>query len=328
MNPYASDFVKWCEDCVRISDKLSGASVPFRLNAPQRRVAHLLEERRIAGKPIRVIMLKARQWGGSTLAQIYMAWMQLVRHTGWNSLICSHVKDSSSNIRGMYSRLLAHYPEELMGPEADRKKWSFTPFEKSQNVCWIPARDCRITLTSALSPDAARGTSFQMAHLSEVAFWADGDPQAASRIVRTVCGSVPLQPDTVVILESTADGRDNFFYDEWQRAVRGESDKIPVFVPWYEIEIYRLSNLTPAELRRYSAEFSPYELMLLHKLNLAPEQVAWYHEKCREYPSRHLMMAEYPTTPDEAFASSSPLWPGAPLLPASPSPFPDAPTPP
>lgn len=309
---YAEDFVKWCADCVRIYDKMTGASVPFVLNAPQRRVAHLMEERRLAGKPVRILLLKARQWGGSTLTQVYMAWMQLVRHRAWHSLICSHVKDSAGNIRGMYSHLLASYPEDMMQGE-DRKRWQFVPYEKSANVCCIPARDCRIALTSAFAPNAARGSAFQMAHLSEVAFWGDGDKEVASRIVRTVCGSVPYAPETVIVLESTADGKENYFYDEWQRAVAGKSDKIPVFVPWHEIEIYRL-RLTESERAEYPARFDDYELMLLHRKGLDVEQVAWYHEKRAEYPRHEDMMAEYPTTSDEAFSTSRRSWPGAALV--------------
>jgi len=59
---------------------------------------------RTAGKPIRLILLKARQWGGSTLVQIYMAWIQLVHCRNWNSVICAHLKESAANIKGMYSK--------------------------------------------------------------------------------------------------------------------------------------------------------------------------------------------------------------------------------
>lgn len=298
---YSENFAQWCADCVRITDKITGQAVPFILNAPQRRVAALMEAKRKAGQPIRIIMLKARQWGGSTLTQIYMAWMQLTRHKGWNSLICSHVKDASANIRGMYSQLLRNYPEELRGAADSTKAWSFSPYEKSANTGYIPARDCRVAVTSAYAPDAVRGASFQMAHLSEVAFWGDGDPAAAERIVRTVGGSVPLAEDTVVVMESTADGTENYFYTEWQRAVKGESDKIPVFVPWYEIEIYRL-HLSDKEKTEWPGKFDEYELMLLHKLSLDVEQVAWYHTKRKEYTNHEDMMAEYPTTATEAFS--------------------------
>lgn len=298
---YSENFAQWCADCVRISDKTTGRPVPFILNAPQRRVAALMESKRKAGQPIRIIMLKARQWGGSTLTQVYMAWMQLTRHKGWNSLICGHVKDASANIRGMYSQLLRNYPEELRSVGDEPKAWVFSPYEKSANTGYIPARDCRVAVTSAYAPDAVRGASFQMAHLSEVAFWGDGDPATAERIVRTVGGSVPLGEDTVVVMESTADGTDNYFYSEWNRAVKGESDKIPVFVPWHEIEIYRL-RLSEEEKAEWPSRFDDYELMLLHKLGLDVEQVAWYHVKRKEYTNHEDMMAEYPATPAEAFA--------------------------
>lgn len=311
LTAYSENFEAWCADCVQIYDKLTGRSVPFRLNAPQRRVAAIMEGQRKAGRPIRIIMLKARQWGGSTLTQIYMAWMQIVRHKGWHSLICSHVKDASANIRGMYSHLLRNYPEELRGSVTDPKKWVFSPFERSSNVGYIPARDCRVAVTSAHAPDSVRGSSFQMAHLSEVAFWADSDSDAAERIVRTVGGSGPMEPDTVVVMESTADGTDNLFHREWQRAVKGESDKTPVFVPWHEIEIYTM-RLSDEERAAWPAKFDDYELALLHKTGLPVEKVAWYHCKRREYATHEQMMAEYPSTPSEAFAHAGSPWLTAP----------------
>jgi hypothetical protein len=100
------DFEFWCARCVTIHDKMLSQNVPLVLNRPQRRLLSVMEGQRSAGRPVRVILLKARQWGGSTLVQMYMAWMQLVRHKGWNSLICGHKHTSSKNIKHMYNRLL------------------------------------------------------------------------------------------------------------------------------------------------------------------------------------------------------------------------------
>lgn len=301
MNKYYNDFELWCKECVTITDKLSGQQIPFTLNAPQRRVLNTMERQRLTGKPIRLIMLKARQWGGSTLVQTYMAWMQLVRHTGWNSLICAHVKDASANIRGMYSRLLRQYPSELK--EGNTKDWSFVPFEKSINISHIPARDCQVAIATAQSPDGVRGGNYSMAHLSEVAFWGDDDWQTAEKIVRTVSGSIALEPDTLIVMESTANGEGNFFHGEWERAVAGKSDKTPIFVPWHEIEIYS-RHVSNDERDKLIASFDDYErnLFLHHKVSL--EHLAWYHDKRKEYTSHYQMMAEYPSTAEEAFASS------------------------
>ena len=64
------DFEFWAAMFVKIKDKMGQDDVPFILNRPQRRYLELLETQRCAHKPIRIIMLKARQWGGSTLTQV------------------------------------------------------------------------------------------------------------------------------------------------------------------------------------------------------------------------------------------------------------------
>lgn len=133
------DFEYWAATCVMIKDKITGRDTPLVLNRPQRRVASILEEQRRSGAPIRLIMLKARQWGGSTLVQMYMAWIQTVHRTNWHSLICAHVKDTSSSIRGIYTKMLASYPPELWEGDAEPR---FTAFERSANTRLIAGRGC------------------------------------------------------------------------------------------------------------------------------------------------------------------------------------------
>ena len=104
------DFEYWCATCVTVKDKSGYADVRLRLNRPQRIIAGVLERQRTANQPIRAILLKARQLGGSTVVQAYMAWLQLLHRDNWHSLICAHVKDAAQTIRGMMSKLLASYP--------------------------------------------------------------------------------------------------------------------------------------------------------------------------------------------------------------------------
>lgn len=291
------DFEFWAVTCVKIKDKLSGMDIPFRLNAPQRRVLALIESQRTRRLPIRIIMLKARQWGGSTLIQMVMAWIQCVHHRNWNSLICAHVKDTAATIRGMYTKMLAFYPEDMWTEEA---KPQFKPFERSVNTRIIHGRGCKVTVGSSESQDAVRGLDCVMAHLSEVAFWTSGTTNSPEGLIRAVCGSIARVPDSLIVLESTANGVGNFFHSEWLRAERGESDKLPVFVPWYEIEIYKAPVADPDALLE---SLDDYERGLL-KLGCSPEQIQWYRDKLSEYPSRELMAAEYPTTPAEAFTNT------------------------
>lgn len=107
------DFEYWCASCVTILDKMSGRMMNLVLNRPQRRVLELLERQRLAKEPLRMIMLKARQWGGSTLVQMYMIWIQLVLKKNWNSVICGHLHQTSAAIKSMYNRVLRRYPKEF-----------------------------------------------------------------------------------------------------------------------------------------------------------------------------------------------------------------------
>lgn len=292
------DFEYWCGRCVTIRHKTLGKDVPFVLNAPQKKVARMLEEDRLAGRPIRLIMLKARQWGGSTLVQAYMAWIQSCLCRNWNSIICSQVKDTSAGIRAMYTKILDNYPSELWeGDEPPR----FKRFEGSSNVREIAGRGCRVTISSIENQDSVRGADFAMAHLSETAFWRATPTHSPEDLVRAVCGAIAYVPNTLIVMESTANGVGNFFHREWLRCRDGQGDKRTVFIPWYEIEIYRLPVEDPASLE---ASMTEYERMLRDVHGCDLEQINWYRHKLREYPSHSQMMAEYPTTDVEAFANT------------------------
>jgi hypothetical protein len=108
------DFPFWAALLAYIKNKEGGEDVHFRLNRPQRKLIKRLEKMRLAGKPIRLILLKARQWGGSTATQIYMAWLQLVHRKGLNSLIVGHVLNASSEVKDMFDRLIGEYPVEAL----------------------------------------------------------------------------------------------------------------------------------------------------------------------------------------------------------------------
>lgn len=291
------DFEYWAVSCVTIRHKTTGRRVPFVLNAPQRRVASLLEEDRRDGRPLRLIMLKARQWGGSTLVQMYFAWIQTVLRRNWNSLICAQVKDTSAAIRGMYTAMLDSYPPEMWtGDEPP----CFRAFEGARNTREIAGRGCRVTVASSMGQEAVRGLDCSMAHLSEVAFWKDSPTQSPEGFIRAICGGIVRQPDTLIALESTANGVGNYFHSEWLRSEDGRSDKAAVFVPWYEIDIYT-AEVPDAEALWKS--MSDYERWLW-QLGCTLDQIQWYREKLSEYPSRHLMQAEFPSSATEAFANT------------------------
>jgi len=292
------DFEFWAARCVTIRDKISGLDVRWRLNRPQRRVAAMIEEDRRAGRPLRLIMLKARQWGGSTLVQMYFAWIQIVHRRNWHSFICAHVKDTSATIRGMYAKLLANYPQELW-PEEEAP--AFSGFERSINTRLIAGRGCRVTLASSENQESGRGNDVALAHLSEVAFWRDSMRHSPEDFIRSVCSGIALSPMTFIAMESTANGVGNFFHKRWLQAGEPGSAMRRVFVPWHEIDIYSMEVDDP---RALIETMDDYERQLW-RIGLTLEQINWYRHKRADMPSHKAMMAEYPTTDVEAFVNSA-----------------------
>ena len=292
------DFEFWCATCATVRDKVSGRNVKLHLNAAQRRVLAELERQRKSGNGIRLILLKARQWGGSTLILMYMAWIQIVLRKNWNSLICGQKRNTSSAIKGMYTKLLRYYPKEYL---ENGKPLRFRNFEGSSQTQLIEPRDCLVIMGSAYSEDAVRGYDVAMAHLSEVAFWPKGAHHDPLDIIRSVDGTILLGDLSMIVLESTANGMGSFFHSQWLDACNGKSDKQPVFVPWHEIEIYCQPVADPYALWMSLDE---YERNLWNHHGCTLEKIQWYHNKRKAYPSHHLMMAEFPTTDIEAFANS------------------------
>ena len=290
------DFEFWCWRCVKIVDKLSGRLVPFVLNRPQRKLLAAMEAQRLAGQPVRIILLKARQWGGSTLTQLYIAWLQLVVSKGKNSIIVGHKRNSSFAIKNMFRTLLANYPPEMLDQDEELK---LVNVRDSKDIQEIAGRDCSICLTSSYSPDAARGLNLSFAHLSEVAFWNSNRNTDPNDVIRTATGTIALAPGTVIVMESTANGTNSFFYNEWQRAVEGKSAFKPVFVAWNEIEIYSKPIGGEFDLD----QCDEYEQGLWQQ-GLTLEQIAWYHDKRKEFSEHNLMKAEFPSNAAEAFENS------------------------
>ncbi len=153
------DFPFWAVNCVSIKNKGGGADIPFRLNRPQRRLVEHLEAQRLAGEPIRTILLKARQWGGSTCVQMYMAWLQLMHAEGLNSLIIAHQGSGSDEIKDMFDRMLAAYPIAALYygghiPAESGEQKITENVGKSGMITRVCPRNCKIKIGTAERPDS------------------------------------------------------------------------------------------------------------------------------------------------------------------------------
>lgn len=292
------DFEFWAFCCVKITDKLTKRSISFVLNRAQRRLLAKMEQMRRKGKPIRICLLKARQWGGSTLVQVYMAWMQIIKKENWHSAIVADVDDQSRNIRGMYRRLAKAYPKAF-------GTVTFAPYEGSNKNKIIVERNCILGVGSAQEPDNLRSYDFSMLHLSEVGLWRSTLLRTAEDLVQSVRSTVPAVPDSLIVVESTAKGVGNFFHREWLAAKTGKSNYAPVFVPWYEIEIYQ-NKIQDSELRAFVKWVLNNEYARkLWNLGATLEGIKWYYDtKDGENYDDWRMKSEYPSDDIEAFQST------------------------
>lgn len=205
--------------------KPKGGGLPFRfvLRRPQRRLLRWLEERRKKNRPIRLILLKARQWGGSTVIQMYMLWMQLMWEKGLNSLIVAQVKDTAETIRGMFEEALKNFPTKFlyeMGEAYSENEPKFVGVGTSGNVKKVPQRFCKIKVGSMERPLSANGEDYNLVHLSEVGLWKKTDGKSPEEVVQNATNGILYRPYTMIVYESTANGTGNFFHKEWIAAKR------------------------------------------------------------------------------------------------------------
>ncbi len=292
------DFEYWARTMTTISDKGKGRDIPFTLNRAQRQYLAAMEKLRLAGKPIDIILCKARQWGGSTLTQLYMLWIQLVHRRNWNSVICGDIEKQSSIVAGMLAKVISRYPRWATGG----KQITTSPYQGAQKTRVISWSNSRYSLGSSQKPDSLRSEDISMAHLTEVGLWKATQGRKPEDLVQSIFGSIAGGPYTVKILESTAKGVGNFFHRTWIEAVEGRNNFTPVFVPWYSIDIYS-KPIATSDYPAFIESMNEYEQQLF-TLGATLEAIAWYRDKRREMPDEWRLFSEFPSTATEAFQSS------------------------
>lgn len=313
------DFPFWAAVYAKIKAKGGGEDINFVLNKPQRRLIMRFEKKRLAGKPIRLVLLKARQWGGSTATQIYMAWLQLVHKVGLNSLIVGHVKDTSTEVKDMFDKLIADYPVELLhelGESYSDNEPKIVGVGNSGNIHRVPQRNFKIKIGTAEKPNSARGGDYNLVHCTEVGLWVTTDGKTPEQIVRSACSGVLLLPYTMIVYESTANGTGNFFQREYDAAKNGKSQFEALFIAWYDIEQYSLPIDDPFKFAQWlyenrnnpnaanEREESGRYLWWLWEKGATLEAINWYIQERRKYTDHGDMASEFPSDDIEAFVHS------------------------
>ena len=290
------DFEYWSAITIIIQDKISLKELPFILRKAQTKLLKVLEAMRIMGVPIRFILLKARQWGGSTLVQFYMMWIQQIHKQNWHLAICAQDDGAAGNISEMYRRAAINYPKEVGAI-------TFRPYARSPKNIVNNERGGIIGVGSINNPNQFRSYNYPMVHISEPGVWEDTPKRTAARLVSSLRSTVPRVPYSMIAIESTAKGVGNFFHDEWLSAVAGTSGYEAVFIPWFEIDMYQ-TEIKDSEYKYFIESMSEHDKFAWDN-GATLEGIKWYNEyqKAEKYEEIQ-MFEEFPTTADEAFVST------------------------
>ena len=296
MNPcIAKDYI---ENCLKIKTK-SGTVVPFRLNDAQRKLYAVAKRQQDAGKPVRLIILKARQLGFSTLTE-GLIFHACATRKNVNALIVAHREDATANLFRMsklfYDELPAPVKPMLRASNAQELVFENPSKLRSEREA-RPGLRSRIRCATAGGRGIGRSDTLQCVHLSEYAFWPDGADGKASTLAG-ILQAVPSLPGTMVVIESTANGFEDF-KERWDAAVAGENDFEPVFFAWFENPDYSMPVVP-------GTEWTPEERDLKAAYRLTDGQLQWRRwciaNNCGG--SLDMFRQEYPASPGEAFLHS------------------------
>ncbi len=263
MSPAAA--AGWAATHLSILDK-AGRLVPLHYNAAQRDY--------LAKRTRRDLILKARQLGFSTVIQAEL-FRECVTGTAI-TMTLSHEDETTQKFRRMVNRFYQQMPD----PPA--RKYA------NARLATYPATHSEAVIATAGNRNTGRGGTYTALHGSEVAYW----PDAESIMAGAMQGGNPR-----IVLESTPNGAQGYFYQLCMEARDGRNDFALHFYPWWYDPAYALP-LAEGETLSYSDD----ELALLARQPLSPEQIKW--RRLKQIELKHLFVQEYPEDPVTCFLQS------------------------
>lgn len=277
---------KYIEEYVKIRDKNSNI-IPLKFNEPQQKYYNVVKKLKEERKPVRIIILKARQMGFSTATE-GIFFKETVTKANINTAIVAHKEESTANLFNM-SKLMYDELPELMKPEKKKSNARELVFDKEDGR----GLKSKIKCFTAGGKGVGRSDTINNLHLSELAFWQGDKKQTLLGLLQ----AVPHTIGTMIIIESTANGYE-YFKELWDNAVAGKSDFVPIFIGWNELQEYQMPY-TGFELTKEEKE-----LQKLYALTL--EQLTWRRwciaNNCGG--DEEQFKQEYPINPEEAFIST------------------------
>lgn len=292
------DFNYFCSNFMFIRDK-DGNIVPLVLNKAQKIVYEKYLELKQSNKPVRILVLKARQKGISTLWQAIGFWEQC-QTPNFNMRTIGHILEASDNLLNMAKTYFKYMPE---GITYEGERHRVKPYQKASNkkeLVFSVLDSFNRVLTAGNDEDTGRSGTTSFLHCTEVAFW-----QNQKATLLALLQTVPRRANTTVVLESTANGIGDEFYNRWKAAKEGRSEYIPIFISWLIDDEYTIPFETPQEREHFGNNLTPSEKLLVKK-GATYEHLKWRRfiivDQCDG--DEKLFMQEYPSDDREAFLTT------------------------
>nr|DAD96755.1 MAG TPA: Terminase large subunit [Podoviridae sp. ctdDI2] len=305
------DFYKFAKMNLYIKDKFANI-VPFVPNEPQRALIDYVLLCISEKHPVKVIILKARQMGFSTAVEALCYWWTSTNFN-INSVIIGNDEKSSLNLYRMFRRYFDN-TNILFKPSVRYNTKSDLTFEKFDESGKQIGLGSAIKIETAKNKSAGRSDTVNFLHASELGAWENGEDLVAS-LMQTVPDAEVMEKPSMVFLESTAEGRGNYFHKEYVAAVNKKNNYQPLFAPWWILDTYE-RDATFEDL----GQLNDYEKFLVelmrkghetlgHKFPISeesiPRKLAYYRRKAKDFaatPER--LPQEYPSTWEESFIAS------------------------
>lgn len=221
--------------------------IRFTFRAPQKvyyKIISMLEKR---GAAIQLQVLKARQLGMSTITELLVA-HRIIFTYGVNAIIASSAQQQTGIMAGMIFLAYDKLPFWMQPPPTRRSE-----SEKGQ-LAFGGIMSGVSFQHGSQTTGIGRGSTPTVIHLSEVTAFPDPENLIEASLYRAVHEA----PNVFMILESTAEGVDNWWHKTWKLSKKGwhkgEARLCPLFLPWYlGTDIY--PTPTWIETRPVSADF-------------------------------------------------------------------------
>ncbi|MBF0488926.1 MAG: hypothetical protein HQK98_12285 [Nitrospirae bacterium] len=311
-----TDYAYFASRCLFIQTT-GGKRVRLRLNEIQQLLEGIIADIKANGRPVRLVILKARREGISTWAAGRLYWhctTQSNRHAG----LITHEPDATAAVFGMIRRMYDYHPE-VVRPATRYNSTRKLDFNKPTGPGGL---DSSIVVGTADKADFGSGQLFHYLHLSEVAKWSAGK---ARSVLTSVLQAVPKEADadTEVMLESTAKGLGGEFYDyyimsrykyeiylddgkpKFRCYVDDKADPdnqySSVFIPFFAFDKYKDTTNTIN-----ASDLTNDERVLMQTYNLELGHISW-RRKCIANDCKgdiDTFHQEYPGNDTEAFLTS------------------------